>query len=282
MFGVLLALMAVPAAADAAGRQYYVSLGDSYAAGYQPGRGSTLNGFVYHVPAIAGLRGYRLQVVNFGCSGATTQSLLSQIDCPANGLGPGAAGYPGLTQLQAATKFIRAHRSRVALITVSIGGNDVTACANPASSPTCTADAMVGVRSRLRTIAGSLRSAAGSRPKLVGTTYPDVLLGAWVNPGGEVWREAARKSVVSFRTEINPGLRGAYASARGALVDVTAKTGAYGRLDRFSTLAPWGTIPKPVAEICRLGFFCQENDIHLTRAGYKVIAQMVAARLPAR
>ena len=54
-----------PAAAPAAvPRQLYVSVGDSYASGYQPtgvGQGrNTRNGFAYQVPAVAARRGYRL------------------------------------------------------------------------------------------------------------------------------------------------------------------------------------------------------------------------------
>src|SRR5829696_600985 len=38
-------VLAAPASAKAAKTQYYVSLGDSYAVGYQPGQGSTREGF---------------------------------------------------------------------------------------------------------------------------------------------------------------------------------------------------------------------------------------------
>ncbi|HYZ71035.1 MAG TPA: hypothetical protein VE528_05185, partial [Thermoleophilaceae bacterium] len=79
MIGVALAAMlALPAAAQAAKpeRNLYVSLGDSYATGYQAtgvrqGRNTT-NGFAYQVPKLARPRGYDLELVNFGCGGATT------------------------------------------------------------------------------------------------------------------------------------------------------------------------------------------------------------------
>ncbi len=50
---------------------YYVSLGDSYSVGYQPGRGST-PGYTAVVAKSTGLK-----LVNFGCGGATTTSLVS-------------------------------------------------------------------------------------------------------------------------------------------------------------------------------------------------------------
>jgi hypothetical protein len=78
----VVAALAAPASAQAAKpqQQYYVSLGDSYASGFQPtaaGQGAnTRNGFAYQVPKLARARGYRLELVNFGCGGATTDSLL--------------------------------------------------------------------------------------------------------------------------------------------------------------------------------------------------------------
>src|SRR3712207_6494020 len=79
---VVLALV-VPATAGAAERsQYYVSLGDSYATGYQatgPGQGrATSKGFANQLPAAARARGYSFKLVNFGCGGETTTSLLTR------------------------------------------------------------------------------------------------------------------------------------------------------------------------------------------------------------
>ena len=123
-----------PGAASAApAEQLYVSLGDSYASGYQPGvvpseDGNTRNGFAYQVPALAASRGYRLRLVNFGCGGATTTSLISTKGCPPRALGPGGRAYPGRTQLAASERFLRSNRRSTGLVTVSIGGNDITAC----------------------------------------------------------------------------------------------------------------------------------------------------------
>jgi hypothetical protein len=76
-----------PAVAQAAQppKRFYVSLGDSYASGWQPtgvGQGrNTHNGFAYQVPRLAARRGYRLVLVNFGCGGATTTSLIAARGC---------------------------------------------------------------------------------------------------------------------------------------------------------------------------------------------------------
>ena len=56
---------------------YYVSLGDSYASGYEAGVGNTDNGFAYQVvDEAAAPPPHPLVLVNFGCGGATTTSLL--------------------------------------------------------------------------------------------------------------------------------------------------------------------------------------------------------------
>jgi hypothetical protein len=86
--------------------------------------------------------------------------------------------------------------------------------------------------------------------------------------------------VIAFKSLINPALKKAYASGKGSFVDVTAATGAYGDLTVFETLAPYGSIPKPVADVCRISYYCDKGDIHLRTPGYKIIAKMVAAELP--
>lgn len=282
----LLALALLPAAARAATppTQYYVSLGDSYASGYQPsvvgpGR-NTRNGFAYQVPAVAAARGYRLKLVNFGCGGATTVSLLQRPGCPTLALGPDGREYPTSTQLAAAERFLRANRARTALVTVSIGGNDVTACARAADPVSCVVTAARNVKTNVTAIAKRLRRAAGPRVRIVGTTYPDVILGAYLDGGAA--RALAEQSVVAFRSIINPALKDAYATARGRFVDVTAASGSYTPLDQTTTLRPYGTVPVAVARICELSYFCARGDIHLRTDGYRLIADLVAGELPRR
>src|SRR5215204_3546622 len=132
-----LSLLALPAAAQAAKAkpQYYVSLGDSYAAGYQRFSATeartTRDGFAYQLVSKARKRGYKLKLVNFGCGGETSVSILKR-KTKCGGLGPGGVNYAGQTQAAAAERFLRKHRGDVGLITVSIGGNDVTSCAEAA------------------------------------------------------------------------------------------------------------------------------------------------------
>jgi lysophospholipase L1-like esterase len=284
---LLVLLPGLPAAAQGAApeRKLYVSLGDSYATGYQPtgpGQGAgTRNGFAYLLPALARDRGLRLRLVNFGCGGETTTSILqrrSRCATPAVG-GP---AYAGRTQIAAAERFLRANRGRVALITVSIGGNDVTACARGGADPIpCVAQAIERIKTNVRTLTVRLRRAAGPKTRIVGITYPDVILGQWVT-GRPEDQALARLSVVAFRELINPALKERYEAVGGRFADVTAATGAYGSLDVLVPDARYGPIPAPVAQVCRLTYYCQYRDIHPRSAGYLVIADLIARTLPRR
>jgi lysophospholipase L1-like esterase len=282
---VVLMLLAVPAAASAAerGRELYVSLGDSYASGYQvAGPDDTLmstnKGFADLLPRAARKRGYRLELVNFACGGETTTSILRRKQA-CRGPAVGGPRYGGRTQVSAAERFLRRNRGDVALITVSIGGNDVTACALEADPIPCVLAAVDRIKKNVRTLVRRLRAAAGRKARIVGITYPDVVLGAWISGN----RTLAELSVVAFRDLINPALKEQYESVkRGRFVDVTAATGAYGPLTETVTLAPYGALPKPVAEVCRLTYYCEFGDIHARTAGYRLIADLIAETLPRR
>lgn len=270
-------ILATPGAADAAkSPTYYVSLGDSYSVGYQPGLGAT-SGYTAVVANAT-----RLKLVNFGCGGATTTSLVSSIGCP--DVLPHTAGavpYPTTTQEAAAEAFLTSHRGHVGLITVSIGGNDVTACATQANPISCVSTAVTGITKNVTSLAAALRAAAGPRVPLIGLTYPDVILGAYVYPKQPAPAAAislAKLSVVAFKSLINPALTKAYASANGSLVDVTKATGAYVALTRTVRYRPYGTIPAAVASVCSLTWFCAQGNIHATTKGYTLIGRLVVAR----
>jgi lysophospholipase L1-like esterase len=282
----ILALLVPAAAAPAASKpkqQLYVALGDSYAAGVQAlseyDLEVTKQGYTNQVANAAKKKGYKLKLVNFGCGGATTTTILKQKGCKPASRALGGPKYSS-TQIAAAERFLRANRGRVALVTVSIGGNDVTACAKDPEPIKCTGAATAKIQANVTKLAKRLRKAAGPKVLIVGTTYPDVLLGQWVHP--PVSQDLARLSVAAFKLLLNPTLKTAYGAVKAKFVDVTAATGAYGSLDETTTLAPYGTIPVPVAKVCQLTYYCQFGDIHPRTSGYKLIADLVVATLPKR
>jgi lysophospholipase L1-like esterase len=272
-------------ASPQSGAKFYLSIGDSYAAGYQPGTTRTngktsTNGFAYQLTALEAQMGHRLQLVNVGCGGATTTSLRQQNGCKPASLGPGAANYPDKTQAETAIAFATAHRADLGLITVVIGGNDVTACARAKDIAGCLTQALAGVKKNLGSFLPQLRAAAGPDVPIVGLTYPDVILGRYVT-GKPADKTLASVSVTAFKSLINPALQAQYKAIGATFVDVTTATGAYVPFSQTTTLPPYGTVPQSVAKACQLTYYCTLQDIHPRTPGYALIADLIAKALPA-
>jgi lysophospholipase L1-like esterase len=270
--GAFSAIAPSQGAAAASTPNYYLSLGDSYAMGYQPGFPSgseTLHGFANRVAASVGR--HKLTLENFGCGGATTTSILHSVGCSGEALD--GVPYPSATQEAAALGFIAAHRGRIGLITISIGGNDFDGCIGAA--PTCVTDAMPEMRSNIETLSAALRSAVGAHVPIIAITYPDVVLGAWVH--GSATHALVEQSLQAFKQTINPTFEAAYAPSHVTFVDVTAATGAYVPLTTLVTHRPYGRIPYAVSRVCTLTWFCQQENIHPKNAGYAEIAALITS-----
>jgi lysophospholipase L1-like esterase len=218
--------------------------------------------------------------VNFGCGGETTTSLLERTT-PCPGPAIGGPDYAGRTQIAAAESFIKKHRKQVAVITISIGGNDITSCVNTPDPAGCVGQRMPEVEARIKIIMERLRAAAKSKPSIVGITYPDVILGLYTS-GTQEDRNLAALSVFAFREFINPALKRAYESQQGIFVDVTASTDAYVPFEQVTNYPPYGDIPVAVATVCRITYYCELRDIHAKAEGYLIIAQLIADALPSK
>jgi lysophospholipase L1-like esterase len=302
---VLVGLMAAPGVSQAkpvkrAAPLYDLSLGDSYSVGYQ-------------TPAVQDGPGYtdevaereHLQLENFGCGGATTTSLVATIGCKGSQEAGHAVRYPSTTQEQAALHFIAEHPKQIGLITISIGGNDVTDCANaPAGAIGCVLAAKNTILTNVDKLVTDLNTALtkdGDTAKLVGLTYPDVILGDDVYPVGATDPTLAALSVTAFDSLINPTLRAAYTSVpNGSFVNVTSapyvkgsiaatagddtgswndSTGVY--TGPTTRLRPFGrSVPESVAEVCHLTYYCSiSDDIHPDSEGYTFITSLILADL---
>jgi lysophospholipase L1-like esterase len=273
MLGLHVVSAAASTHADAKAKPtYYLNLGDSYAEGYQPGytNGSeTLHGYANRlVKDVAGTT--HLHLENFGCGGATTTSLLNSIGCAPGLLANDGVPYPTTSQFQAVQNFVAAHRGKIALITISIGGNDFDRCITSADPISCVTAAVPIMKANVTTMATELRQSVGPHVPVIAITYPDVALGAWMS--GASGQAFAKESILAFKAIINPALKAAYALADITLVDITTDTGAYIPLTKTTTLKPYGTIPVAVADVCTDTWFCALKNIHPTNAGYTLIA----------
>ena len=266
----------------AATNDYYVSLGDSYAAGWEAtGPGgvgqTTTHGYAYQVPQLAVALGYHLTVVNFGCGGATTASILKSRGCPI--LGPGAPSYPNQSQAAAAEAFLTKHQGKIGLITVSIGGNDLIIDCLASRDPSA-----VWFRLPPRSPSTSPSSFTACAPPPVRTypssgsptrisssaiTYPPTR-----QPGH--WRPVGELVHGRLQSGAAEAVRGGWCHLRGR----DRGTGAYVPFDQTTALSPYGAVPIAVARVCHLTFFCQYGDVHPTTAGYTQIAGLIIAALP--
>ncbi|HUX72211.1 MAG TPA: SGNH/GDSL hydrolase family protein [Cellulomonadaceae bacterium] len=150
-------------------RSYYLSLGDSLAYGYQPNlvAAGDLDPAHYNSYAEDFARlDRRVTLVNYGCPGETTSSLLAG-GCPwpmtALHDSYGGAG----SQLAAATAFLTAHRGHVSLVTIDIGSNDLLAlvatCQATATSTTALEACLsTGLPATISTIAANYATLLGT------------------------------------------------------------------------------------------------------------------------
>jgi lysophospholipase L1-like esterase len=281
----LVLALALPASASAR-KTYYVSLGDSWAQGYQP-----LSSTMDDIPTNQGVTDFLfprakrlfpgLKLVKLGCGGATTGSMINGGKRCVEPL-PYTSASPATSQLAYAAKFLRKHRSSVAFVTLTIGGNDFASCVSKPDIATVLACATAGVstvKADLPVITRTLRKAAGRKAIIVASTYSNIGLGAWVQND----KPLAQASVSFFKQLVNPPLKSAYRKQRIGFVDTTAAFGGYIPLSRTTTLAPYGQIPVAVANICKLSWACvtrpQGIDIHLRPSGYSKLANLFLAEV---
>jgi lysophospholipase L1-like esterase len=283
-------VLALPAAASArTPTTYYVSLGDSYAQGVQPiGPGladiPTNKGYTDFVYKTLKHSHPGLKLVKLGCGGATTDSLINGTKSCGEKL-PYKSMSKATSQLTYAAKFMRAHKGQIAFVTLSIGGNDFAHCAGAGDFNailSCTANGIQTMKGNLPVIAKTIRKAAGPKAKIAANTYPDVVLGAYVT--GDTGKTLAGASVSVFKDQVNPALKSAYKQQKINFVDATTAFGAYIPFDQTTNLAPYGTIPKAVANICTFAWYCVDRgtkgpDIHLRPAGYKKLADLYVKEL---
>ena len=257
----------VPAAhAGGGGSAYYLALGDSLAAGYQPGRAGTHKGYVDDLWRSMGQLIPGLGLRNVGCRGETSRSMITGVHT--------ACRYATGSQLNAAVAFLEAHPGQVAFITIDVGANDLLyRCIDRTGliDEACAVDLLPQIQSRLSQIFDALATAGPGVP-IVAMTYYDPFLGFWgLVPGGRVLAHADQRVWAVF----NDGLATAFGDAGITVADVAATF----RIDDFThtVMEPGrGRIPVNVALACRWTWFCSARhagDPHANRTGYRKIAR---------
>ncbi|QMU72825.1 SGNH/GDSL hydrolase family protein [Streptacidiphilus sp. P02-A3a] len=244
------------------GKEYYVSLGDSLSVGFQPNvDANTSASYPDQLYAKLKKRDPELVHVSFGCSGETTQTMISG----------GICAYPdAASQLAAAVKFLDGHRGQVRLVTLDIGANNVDGCAGSTGLDlACAEKGIATVATQLPQITQQLRRAGGSRPRYVGMNYYDPFLAAWLTgPTGQQEAEQSVTLSTTFNAAIQAGLR----RSGFELADVS-RTFATDDFTHQVSVPGLGQLPVNVAHVCQWTWECTPyQNIHANTLGYGVIA----------
>lgn len=267
---LVLALVAPSAAwADRGGRSadhatgWYLAMGDSLAAGYQPTTGDDPDGgYVGGVLGAVRDPGSRTRLVNVACSGETVVSMVEG----------GRCDYEKGTQLAQALHFLHAHARFTRLITIDIGANDVQRCVTREPlgiDGACLEDGMTQVATRLPAVLGALRDAAPGAEIVVLNYYNPFLAAYLLGDSGKTLAQAS----MPLQAQLNGIIASAAAGAGAEVADVATAF-------RSTETAPGpGGVPVNVATICAWTWMCSRFDIHANDDGYAVMASTVVATL---
>jgi lysophospholipase L1-like esterase len=273
---VLAGLLAMPAGAaddptitNEAGDSWYLALGDSLAAGYQPiGREEddhkTRASYPDQLWLMARQQYPNLQLRNLACPGADTESIRQ--DYP-------RCSYEHGSQLDEALWFIEEHRDELAFITIDIGFNDFE-CSDAMA---CLLPGLSAMQQRLPSILEELQAAAPDVP-IVGMNVYDPFLAMWFD---EETRALSGQSVVAIQL-VNATLDDIYGEAGIPVADV----GAAFDITDWETLVPMaghGDVPRNVALLCERTWLCHEPplgpDRHPNTLGFRVMAEAFVREL---
>jgi lysophospholipase L1-like esterase len=244
---------------------YYLSLGDSLAASYQP-NGDVQHGYAEQLFAAAHQDDPNLTLHKLGCGGATSDSMID---------GTSWCQYRAGSQLAEAVAFLSGHR--VAFVTIDIGVNDIlNACLHRVRIDLqCEARRLPHVQANLATIVDAMHAAGGSTP-ILAMTYYDPYLGLWLE--GKTGRRTAHHDERGFE-RLNAAITETYLAHGAQVADVAGKFRISDWKHKVPT--PTGPIPVNVKRACAWTWFCSRHDIHANTAGYGAIAAAFEAILPA-
>lgn len=268
---ILLSIMALvlgtalvaPGAANASTPKagWYLALGDSLAAGYQPGQGDDkTGGYVGQVAA-----SLQAPLTNLACSGETTSSYLGKT---ANRC------YPGSSQEAAAVAFLDAHAGTAGVITIDVGANDIDGCVPGGQLDLkCIGNGLGTVGTNLPAILSTLRQHAPTS-RIVVLNYYNPFLAAYL--------QSSTRTVAILSMPLANVLNGIIGISAASVGGRTANVAGIFQSDNIwtrTTLPGVGSVPTNVALICSWTWMCVRGDIHANDTGYTKLATAVQQQL---
>ncbi|HXJ66348.1 MAG TPA: SGNH/GDSL hydrolase family protein [Actinomycetota bacterium] len=255
---------------------FYLALGDSLARGVQPDSaghsGITDQGYVDDVFADESAAVPRLQLVNLGCPGESTTTMITGGICP----------YGHGSQLAQAAYFLRHHKHNVAFVTIDIGANDVDGCLpGGVVDMACVTQGITNIETNFPVILQTLHRAAGAGTHLqvVGMRYYDPYLAYWLTgPDGQSLAHLSYLLTVTIDTFLQHTLT--------AFGDKTADVGHDFLTYDFADIVDdptLGEIPQNVANICKWTWMCAPSpvgpNIHANADGYTEMAHVFEGQI---
>ncbi len=277
---------------------YYLALGDSLSVGYQPNSAGvgkeTDQGYANDLYAQVRTKVKNLKLVELGCPGETTSSMLSGTGNPA------AATFKcarkGGSQLTAAEAFLKSHSAagEVPLITIDIGANDVDGCvtnagAGLAAVETCVEKGVAKLETNTPKILAALHKAAPKGSYTVAMNLYDPILADALST--DTSEQGLATLSISLVKSINAAIAKADAAHGFRTADVADAFGTYDQTPESTAGTPLAatglsTIPTDVANICGLTWMCAAApvgpNIHANQTGYATIAKAFEGVLPSR
>ncbi len=252
---------------------FYLSIGDSYAAGFRPpvdGRDAenSTDGFAWKVASQTGLT-----LVNYACSGITAVDFMNGTPCVATARPIGGPEPTEGSEGSAVLDWLEEHGDEVELVTVVLGGNDVQGCIDAEDWRSCSRSEMERVEVSLSGLLAGVRSKIPASTPVIGLSYPNVLL---ANPVlSPVPDSDAADSIEFFDKIVNPSLKSVYRENGAKFANVTKAFGSdLPETDTVDT-KEFGVIAKRAEQICVLTYYCELRDLHPTNAGHRKIAELV-------
>ena len=251
------------------GPQWYLALGDSLAAGYQPTTGDNkTGGYVGGAWHLLRMHNPKIRLTNLACSGEDTKTFTDGTKCD--------GGKARKSQQARALKFLKTHARKQGIVTIDLGANDINHCVTGGTiDQGCVAGGLADVAKNLPPILQKLHKAAPNARIVVLNYYNPFLAAYLTGPEGQVIAKQSEGLATLFNGEIAQ----AAATIHAPVADIAKAF----RSDADTPLVttPYGTIPTNVARICAWTWMCSQSNIHPNDFGYTVMWWALAPYLKA-